>query len=407
MTAPSCKRDAPEAVDTAEPEQEAPPVDPLAELLATEGLTLPRLDGGTPVEPPADRAEDGAARWSRPVVFVGSRRILTEAGLSLDLVCDEAGLCDVGHPMSMTPLREALDKRPGVLVAADASAQLGVLHRIIHLGGARNKPVTLLARDAEGVLVGVDVEPAKAASAALNSKLRFMASKTRFERDPVDGTVSVIHPEVREPEGMVERIRGGALQIPDECGGLAAARETRLLNQDYHTCYRQAVARTPGLSGTLELRWTIGNDGRAADVEQSGGDVADPALVQCLADALGRVAYKPHGGPVERCRVTWTLRLELREAVPAERAGEDPAAALPMELRVEGGTVTLTGSAEDGPQKVPLADTAQLERRIQAQRSREEVLVTGSAGTRADQLVRVVLLLVQAGFDKVYIGPPG
>lgn len=67
----------------------------------------------------------------------------------------------------------------------------------------------------------------------------------------------------------------------------------------FRACHTAALARTPGITGTVRARFVIGRDGSVANVNDGGSDLVDPAMKSCVLGAFRGVSFpKPEGGIV-------------------------------------------------------------------------------------------------------------
>jgi TonB family protein len=61
------------------------------------------------------------------------------------------------------------------------------------------------------------------------------------------------------------------------------------------TCYTQALARNPNLSGEIEVRFAVNPTGEVALVEVSRSTLNDPAADRCVSDAIRAVRFPASG----------------------------------------------------------------------------------------------------------------
>jgi len=64
-------------------------------------------------------------------------------------------------------------------------------------------------------------------------------------------------------------------------------------------CYREGLARTPRLAGTVELRMVIGRDGLVDSLRDAESTIPDPELIDCVAEGFFALRFpKPRKGTV-------------------------------------------------------------------------------------------------------------
>lgn len=79
-------------------------------------------------------------------------------------------------------------------------------------------------------------------------------------------------------------------------------------------CYERALATTPGIAGTVRVRFVIGADGSVASVSDGGSDVPDDKLTACILATFAGLRFPaPEGGPVT---VNYPVVLRESSATP-------------------------------------------------------------------------------------------
>jgi hypothetical protein len=70
-------------------------------------------------------------------------------------------------------------------------------------------------------------------------------------------------------------------------------------------CYREGLARTPRLAGTVELRMVIGRDGLVDSLRNAESSIPDAELIDCVAEGFFALRFpKPRKGTV---RLTYRI----------------------------------------------------------------------------------------------------
>jgi len=64
-------------------------------------------------------------------------------------------------------------------------------------------------------------------------------------------------------------------------------------------CYREGIDRRPGLNGVVRMRMVIGRDGVVDSLRDSGSDIPDREVVDCVAEGFFALRFpKPRSGTV-------------------------------------------------------------------------------------------------------------
>jgi tetratricopeptide (TPR) repeat protein len=99
----------------------------------------------------------------------------------------------------------------------------------------------------------------------------------------------------------------------------------------YRQCYREALQRTPGLTGQLGFALELKDRGEPSEVRLTASTVQEPILLQCLSAALAEVYIEP-------AVVLWRTRLEvsfeLRPEFPLP-LGPETQTALPLQVEAQ------------------------------------------------------------------------
>ncbi|MFZ5786224.1 MAG: TonB family protein, partial [Acidobacteriota bacterium] len=104
-------------------------------------------------------------------------------------------------------------------------------------------------------------------------------------------------------------LRGRRASVPEIRTGTAAVRGSlskevirryirRNINQ-IRFCYEQQLARRPDLSGRVAIQFVISPSGAVSSASVAGSTLGEPAVEQCVARAVERIAFpQPEGGGV-------------------------------------------------------------------------------------------------------------
>lgn len=311
------KKDAP-AAPSAPKVEAAAPADPLATALSTAAVTLPRVAGAPTVSSPVSTGEDGAPRYSKPLVTLSGRGIDVDGKQVIALRCDDGpASCKAldGDPhLALRPLNGALTGRGDVVLATDAAMPYEVFAFATGATLGPKDQATLLARGDDDALGGVLVE----ASAGL----RWPRVVPSLEASPIAEELlpqlraAGIHPRgAGEPPvapGYLVRVTTGPLAVPDMCGGVEANKLLRRSMARLRGCYRLAVSRKPDVSGEVDLTFSVPKNGRPTGITASRNTTDDDALSGCLVQELEAV-HLPRNESPEPCKVTWTLKMRTEE----------------------------------------------------------------------------------------------
>ncbi len=73
----------------------------------------------------------------------------------------------------------------------------------------------------------------------------------------------------------------------------------RIHNPEVRRCYETGLTRRPGLTGRVNLAFTIGADGRVSSATVRSSTLGDPAVEACIARSVADLRFPPTGNPVE------------------------------------------------------------------------------------------------------------
>lgn len=67
------------------------------------------------------------------------------------------------------------------------------------------------------------------------------------------------------------------------------------ISDDLQQCYLAGTFRDSALAGTVHVTFTIETSGRVSSAVDSGSDMADPEVVECVIDLFAGLSFKPGG----------------------------------------------------------------------------------------------------------------
>jgi Ca-activated chloride channel family protein len=129
------------------------------------------------------------------------------------------------------------------------------------------------------------------------------------------------------------KVRMGASTV---AGRLPPEVIQRIVRQNFgrfRLCYEQGLTRNPNLSGRVSTRFVIGRDGSVSNVQNSGSDLPDSAVVSCVQSAYYGLSFpEPDGGTVT---VTFPIQFEP-DGAGAKEAPPPVEAASAVVIQVDG-----------------------------------------------------------------------
>jgi hypothetical protein len=82
------------------------------------------------------------------------------------------------------------------------------------------------------------------------------------------------------------------------------------ISADIQQCYLAGTFKDSELAGTVQVSFTIETTGRVSSAVDSGSDLADPEVVDCVIDLFVGLSFRPGGqNPTE---VTYPIRFASR-----------------------------------------------------------------------------------------------
>jgi hypothetical protein len=106
-------------------------------------------------------------------------------------------------------------------------------------------------------------------------------------------------PKARPGPTESSRVSAGSLTVSGRLPPKVVGDVVRGNFGRFRMCHEQAMASTPGLTGTVRARFVIGRDGNVANVGDGGSDVTDAGLKRCVLSAFSGLSFpKPEAGIV-------------------------------------------------------------------------------------------------------------
>ena len=95
------------------------------------------------------------------------------------------------------------------------------------------------------------------------------------------------------PSAVNEHRAEEAPLVPGFCPNENVVQPIVARTEDIQACYENQLKRRRKLSGTVELSWTLGRDGRIETIESTGLEEVAP----CIKDLMRSIAFPPpnHG----------------------------------------------------------------------------------------------------------------
>lgn len=113
--------------------------------------------------------------------------------------------------------------------------------------------------------------------------------------------------EVEEGERASAELKIGAGKSTGFCKKSNIKSVVRRRAGAFRACYERRLKVKPRLAGQLDVRWTIGIDGRVKGASASGS-LGDPQVKDCVLRVFRRMRFKKPDGGI--CVVKWPLRFE-------------------------------------------------------------------------------------------------
>src|SRR5688572_13007408 len=101
-----------------------------------------------------------------------------------------------------------------------------------------------------------------------------------------------------------------AREVESPTGPAPTSKDIRLavstISDDLQQCYLAGTFKDSSLAGTVHVTFTIETSGRVSSAVDSGSDMADPDVVECVIDCFAGLSFRPGGqNPTE---VTYPIR---------------------------------------------------------------------------------------------------
>jgi hypothetical protein len=179
--------------------------------------------------------------------------------------------------------------------------------------------------EATGEVANVEIESSSFADAKVTACLEEKVSNLRFEApgeakqarwtfvaglkaEPGDGERAEAEKKRKKPRKDSEpRAQGVAIDSASQ-GSLEPEEIEDIVHAGFGLfahCYREGLDRQPGLNGIVSMRMVIGRDGVVDSLRDSGTDIRDREVVDCVAEGFFALRFpKPRAGTV---RLTYRI----------------------------------------------------------------------------------------------------
>ena len=382
--------------DPAPPSESPSPATQALPAPALEDMTLPAVEstedhGGAR---PGSSDASPLGRATLDGVWVDGARII-------QLTCSPGEGCPGWREgTGWKELGALLDDSSEPLLAADARLPADVLAAVVAAAAAGDGRPALLLRSADSSLQALPLRSFPRENGLLNPSS--LSYRTTFFRGDLRARRETTEPP--PAPGQAIRIRGGAIQIADRCGGIASARLIRRNMATWSACYRMAHERTPGVGGEALLSFMIAADGIPTDARSTSTNLDDPALHRCLEAGVQELSFPRQSPAGEPCPVEWTLRLESRKDMPASPPAP-PGAKTPIAV-----LLTPDGAQLFAVHALPALQTGLnaglgegLKKRVGVG---DHVVVVANPSIPAGGVARAIAEAMRAGFERVHLATP-
>lgn len=121
-------------------------------------------------------------------------------------------------------------------------------------------------------------------------------------------------PETARPTASAPPPRAARTQVAAPTGPAPSTSDIRsavsAISADLQQCYLAGTFKDSELAGTVQVSFTIEPSGRVSSAVDSGSDLADPEVVECILDLFASLSFRPGGqNPTE---VTYPIRFARR-----------------------------------------------------------------------------------------------
>jgi len=112
---------------------------------------------------------------------------------------------------------------------------------------------------------------------------------------PLPAPPSALDPATAQGVGRA-RFRSGSLTVNGRLDPKRIEETVRGFESRVLLCYQHGLLRNPDLQGRVSVRFVIGHDGMASQVETPGSDLPEPKVAACVADSfVGAQFPEPEG----------------------------------------------------------------------------------------------------------------
>lgn len=121
-------------------------------------------------------------------------------------------------------------------------------------------------------------------------------------------------PDAAEPTASAPPPAPARTQVATPTGPAPTTNDIRTavsaISADIQQCYLAGTFKDSELAGTVQVSFTIEPSGRVSSAVDSGSDLTDPEVVECVLDLFAGLSFRPGGqNPTE---VTYPIRFARR-----------------------------------------------------------------------------------------------
>ncbi len=99
---------------------------------------------------------------------------------------------------------------------------------------------------------------------------------------------------------QVPTVRLGTYTVTGKLPQEVVRRIARQRFQMFRGCYEDGLRKNATLAGRVTTKFTIASDGTVASVRDSGSDLADAQVIECVGKIFGAMTFpRPEAGTVE------------------------------------------------------------------------------------------------------------
>jgi hypothetical protein len=202
--------------------------------------------------------------------------------------------------------------------------------------------------------------------------------------------------------GVQIRVTGGKLQAPTRCGGQVAVTKVRRNMRAYNLCYRAAYQRDPTLKGSVQVAWTLAQDGRAVDIEVTSQEISDKELSACIVNSLDSLSFPAHSASPDDCRLTWVLKMLPRD--PANRDEKRKVRELRLKVFLSADTFRMEPSGEGATTRLGEDEWESLKTSFEEESTiHQQMLIRADVDVTTRRLIRTAAVAKAAGFNRIFL----